>query len=295
MTDKYTSARIRLTRRRLMIATVGGAALIAPHRSDAAPPKLGLKANEDFKTLSNRCDRSLAMIGASTTVDELLGKSGKPFVEILDAGLKENGEYLDQAAKDAVKDLIAKLNNAQKGLGKKILYRDLLLKSPPEWGGKFQQQIVAAMTAGDSLFMQPHLKHLNLSAGSRIQTKYILDGWKTHSNKQAAGFIQLCGSESVIRAFTQRHSGIARHWIDEHLFSWLVRRNVAWSNSFAFLRGEKEVPAFLADCPTKVDNACTAFNGTKYYCEPGHPGKTCKLDSNNEPCTGADFCDPPRT
>ncbi len=295
MTEQATpSASFRLTRRRLMIASAAGATLIGNRKASAAPPELKSRIQTAFKALEDSCDRSLAMVGYTTTVNDLLGKQVKPFVDILKAGFAQNGGQLEPNERKLVEDLIAELETAKQKSGKNIYYRDFFTESPEAWGGANADKIIAAMVAGNGLFTQPQLRHQSDSDGTRYQTKCILDGWKPTPDTKASGFLELCGGQTVVDAFTQFHTAEkGERWIDDYLFQWLVKNNIAWSSNFAFVRGEQKIAVAAPNCVT-TSNACTAFNPADgYFCVTGHPGKSCKLDQNGQPCLGTDYCVPP--
>lgn len=291
---KIALSKFRLTRRRLMLASAAGATLIGADSASAAPPNFNSKTlMKAFATIANSCDRALAMIGYKTTVNELLGKNGTPFVKLLKSGLVANGAEVTDAQKKLVNKLIAELEKAQSVSAKTIRYADFYTKSPSEWGGSHSTNILKAMEAGDTDFVQPHLLHETDTSSMRTKSYCYLYGWPTTAGKRAAGFVELCGTETVSDAFNNPHvANVGREWIDHHLFPWLVKHNVVWSSKLAFLRADKTTLATAVEC-TKTPNSCTAYNETDgYFCVPGHSGKWCKLDANGQPCLGADMCEP---
>jgi hypothetical protein len=250
--------------------------------------------------LVSRCERTCELLG-DVKVSQLLGKPddpdtgsrADPFATIL-ASRKD--DLPDGDGGTEVEKLIKQLNLAEEP----IYYRDFFTKSKEEWGGSAADGIVAAMKAGEDLFIQPQYDFLNekTTRPTHWQMHSILYGWDEETKvgtasvtKRAAGFVDLCGDETVVRALTVYHEGHkAERWIDLHLYPWLMQHNCLDARKFGPTEptphpneGEKETKK----CGFYVDAE------DRYYCA-SHPTKDCKV-VDGVPQQGTQYCDPPES
>jgi len=155
MTKKRNAlSNYRMNRRKLMLASAAGATLLSNREAAAVPPGFKGALQKAAEMLISRCERTCELLG-DVKVSQLLGgvpedpdtdSRAESFATIL---ASRNDDLPDGDGGTEVENLIKQLNLAEEP----IYYRDFFTKSKEEWGGSAADGIVAAMKAGEDLFI----------------------------------------------------------------------------------------------------------------------------------------------